>query len=234
MTDTYDALIEKLGSVRDALNEKDKPFAEDLISGKYGYRTRGYLTERQWPWVKKLIAKAERGGEPETFDVQLDKVHGFLMRARRTLRYPKIWVHVDGTDVKLYLSGQKSRHPDTVNIVAYPMAGGYREDVWLGRILGDGTWHRPLNADEKLVEALMPVIRKVAEEPGVAASEFGKLTGRCCFCNRSLSDEDRSTQVGFGPVCAKKYGLQNFWKAGDGPTAHVAMTIMGNRPDMRT
>jgi Family of unknown function (DUF6011) len=37
------------------------------------------------------------------------------------------------------------------------------------------------------------------------AAAFGKDTGHCCACARTLTD-DRSVSVGYGPVCAAKYG----------------------------
>ncbi len=48
--------------------------------------------------------------------------------------------------------------------------------------------------------------RKVAEDPEAAAVENGFLTGNCCFCHADLTDH-RSTAMGYGPVCAKNYGL---------------------------
>ena len=38
------------------------------------------------------------------------------------------------------------------------------------------------------------------------AAEFGHTTGHCVFCCRELTD-GRSTEVGYGPVCADKNGL---------------------------
>jgi hypothetical protein len=38
------------------------------------------------------------------------------------------------------------------------------------------------------------------------AAAFGHSTGECVFCSRELED-DRSVTVGYGPVCAKRYGL---------------------------
>jgi hypothetical protein len=37
------------------------------------------------------------------------------------------------------------------------------------------------------------------------AAEYGKLTGHCIACCRALTD-DRSVTVGYGPVCANRYG----------------------------
>jgi hypothetical protein len=38
------------------------------------------------------------------------------------------------------------------------------------------------------------------------AAEHGHKTGNCCFCSRPLNDA-RSTEVGYGPVCADKWEL---------------------------
>lgn len=49
------------------------------------------------------------------------------------------------------------------------------------------------------------------------AAAFGKLVGRCCFCSHAI-DTPESTAVGYGPICAGKYGLP--W--GDTTTAVMA------------
>jgi hypothetical protein len=50
----------------------------------------------------------------------------------------------------------------------------------------------------------------IAADPAKAAAESGHLTGRCSFCSRTL-DDSRSVQHGYGPQCAKKFGLP--WNA---------------------
>ena len=42
----------------------------------------------------------------------------------------------------------------------------------------------------------------------------GKSSGRCCFCNQSLTD-GKSTAHGYGPTCAKNYGLKYSKKSAD-------------------
>lgn len=41
------------------------------------------------------------------------------------------------------------------------------------------------------------------------AAELGRLSERCCFCDRPLSDDGpaRSMVVGYGPVCAERRSL---------------------------
>jgi len=43
-------------------------------------------------------------------------------------------------------------------------------------------------------------------DPAATASAYGRRTGRCCFCGRELTD-GRSVAVGYGPICAPRYGL---------------------------
>lgn len=63
----------------------------------------------------------------------------------------------------------------------------------------DGEWvyegRRPLYF-------IYPDDKVTAEE----AARFGHAHGCCLFCLRNLTDE-RSTEVGYGPVCAEKNGL---------------------------
>lgn len=50
---------------------------------------------------------------------------------------------------------------------------------------------------------------EIASDPKKAAIEYGRDTGSCCFCNRSLTDDKsgKSVERGYGPVCATKHGL---------------------------
>lgn len=38
------------------------------------------------------------------------------------------------------------------------------------------------------------------------AAAFGEMTGHCCFCNTAI-DTPESVAVGYGPICAGKFGL---------------------------
>jgi hypothetical protein len=67
-----------------------------------------------------------------------------------------------------------------------------------------------LDGDGKFTDyqpGLLPRITRdlTAEE----AARFGHEHHRCVFCSRNLSDETdgRSVDVGYGPICANKYGL---------------------------
>lgn len=67
-----------------------------------------------------------------------------------------------------------------------------------GKVRVPGGW-------EYLPNALAGARPLTAEE----AAEYGHQHDRCVFCHIHLTDDgaDRSVEVGYGPVCAKKYGL---------------------------
>lgn len=74
--------------------------------------------------------------------------------------------------------------------------------AYFGRIDAQGEFH----ATQACPATVAPYLRRFATNPEAEAAAYGKLTGRCAFCNRSLTDE-RSTEVGYGPSCAKKWNL---------------------------
>ena len=81
--------------------------------------------------------------------------------------------------------------------------------TWYGRVNRDGTFTRGRSCTDAVVE----VLRALATDPAATAAAYGKRTGNCCFCRRDLEDY-RSVSVGYGPVCADKWGLP--WGAVEG------------------
>lgn len=71
----------------------------------------------------------------------------------------------------------------------------------------DGAWIVGRQCkDEVILDQVYDLLVALAERPAETAAAYGRLNGRCCFCNRGLADE-RSTAVGYGPVCAGRWGL---------------------------
>ena len=54
---------------------------------------------------------------------------------------------------------------------------------------------------------IVKLVNRLAKNPAKVATEYGKLTGNCCFCRRALTDK-RSVTVGYGSTCAGNYGLE--------------------------
>jgi hypothetical protein len=60
-------------------------------------------------------------------------------------------------------------------------------------------------------DEVVELLRKLAADPHRVAAEYGNRFSECCFCGLPLKD-DRSVAAGYGPVCAKNYGLAEQWK----------------------
>lgn len=176
---------------------RDAEFVTSLVSQERG---RG-LSDKQWYWVVKLATRYTQPEAEERKVADFAGVYALFAKAKEHLKFPKIHLLVEGVErLKLYVSGPRSRVPDVVNVV------GEETETWYGRVYPDGRWQEGRGSPEtnKAVEGLLT---RLASDPERVASEYGRLTGNCCFCSRKLSDE-RSTEVGYGPVCAAKFGLK--------------------------
>ena len=96
--------------------------------------------------------------------------------------------------VNIYIAGEKSRYPGALQV----KVGG----EWIGRIETSGKVAGRLASEP----AVLARLDAIAADPAAAAKEFAILTGRCAFCARELTDEG-SIEVGYGPICAKRFDL---------------------------
>lgn len=191
---------------------KDQVFAVSLIAK---YRKYGKLSTRpggQMEWVEKLLARA-MGEEkkPEAVKVEVGSfsaVYALFAKAKEALKWPKISLSAGTYPVQLSLAGPKSKVPGVINVTD---GGDYGNNKFYGRVDKEGLWTKGFKPypESDMVETLL---KRLSDDPAGTAQEYGKLTGRCCFCERKLSDE-RSTAAGFGPVCAQKFGLFEQWKS---------------------
>lgn len=201
----------------DKFSPKDRGFAFDLFikGAKFG------LSEKQVFWANKLADRAE-GKEQKAAgrEVTLGNFHRLVQlfkHAQEHLKYPKIrFVLASGAEVTLSLCGSRSQYQGQINVAS----GRYGEPgaKWYGRINHQGV----LATGRDYTDEVADCITEFAKDPAGYAAKYGHLTGACCFCNKALEDE-RSTSVGYGPVCAKNYGLA--WGAKASPADPAGVTI---------
>lgn len=185
------------------LPEKDLKFANSLIENSQ-YRP---LSIEQARWLGILVDRT-RPPPPEKVIGDFSGVYALFERAAKHLKHPKIRLLLGDAPVTLYVAGERSRMPGVVNVVKTPPdAVDYGSQVWLGRVAKDGKWAPARNLSKEDEKETTKLLKELAKNPEVVAANYGRLTGRCCFCYKSLADE-RSTQVGYGPVCASRYGLK--------------------------
>jgi hypothetical protein len=142
---------------------------------------------------------AECGPTPEAEPEPVQdsaSIVAFLAAAQvRGLKFPKArFLAPNGAEMRLSLASARSQVPGAIQVVV--------ADLWIGRICPDG------RVEGELVHRadLLTTLATIALDPAKAAKEYGALMGRCSFCNLALTDAG-SIEVGYGPVCAKSWGL---------------------------
>lgn len=201
-------LCDQLEAVLHKLQPADRKFATDLIAST---RQHGD-TDKRLHWLAELLQRAQQPHQaPAKVEVAIGSfkgVYALFAAAAGKLKRPKIRLQLaDGGQLVLYKASTQSAEPGVINVTD---GRPYPDNKWYGRVRENGTWLRTNKPLPELgeVEALL---KKLGEHPAETASEYGRLTGRCCFCDRKLEDE-KSTAVGFGPVCADNFGLGLQWK----------------------
>jgi len=130
--------------------------------------------------------------------LDLKPVADFLQAARdRGLKFPKArFLAPDGqTEMRLSLAGSQSSFPGSVQVKL--------GDAYLGGVKPTGeVFGRFLPSREDILKELL----FISTDPAAAAKKYGAVMCRCSFCGLQLTDEG-SVEVGYGPICAKKWGL---------------------------
>ena len=191
---------------RENLDDRSRSFADSLIA-QHGRRG---LSDKQWYWVDQLRERAV-SPQPAPAPVNVGSVKGvidLLETARKHLKHPAVLVMADAGQgrhrtLRLSIAGERAKVPGSVNVCS---AGGYGDRDWFGRVTRVGEFEPCRRYDSGTQTAITAALRALANDPAKAAADYGKLTGSCCFCGLTLTDE-RSTAAGFGPVCAKHFGL---------------------------
>lgn len=142
--------------------------------------------------------KAKREAEPAVLGVKLvlDPIVTFIKAAQtRGLKSPKLRVlDADGqTELEVSLT-KGGKAPGSVCVT--------RGGEFIGCVRPDGSLSHGLPERADIQDRLVVVAR----DPATAAKEYAALMGRCSFCGLELTDAG-SVEVGYGPVCAKHWGL---------------------------
>lgn len=199
------ASCDKLESLIGSLPPGKQEFAKGLI---HSTRTFGATFGRTL-WLGKLIEMAEEhGAAPATPAADatvnvgpFNRVFALFRKANEKLQKPRIrMLFADRKTLVLQLA-DKGKYVGRVIVSDDTGYGG----KFYGLVDHDGNWTKGHKAYPES-EQLEPMLQKLADDPAGVAREYGKLTGRCCFCNLKLTDP-QSTAAGYGPVCAKNYGL---------------------------
>lgn len=141
---------------------------------------------------ERAVTVAQAAGDAPKIDAAM--VVAFLAMAReRGLKRPAVrFLDHEQHELRLSLAKEGGKNPGAVYVKRY---GAY-----IGKIAADGT------VDSMISEAHRAVLTAIAADPAKAAKAYAALMGRCSFCALQLTDAG-SVEVGYGPICAKHYGL---------------------------
>lgn len=167
-------------------------FGKDLAAQA---REKGVLSLAQTAWAHKIgnDQKRRESAKVDSKRVNLGKLVRFMDEAASG--GSRVAVIVRG--YRLSIAGSKARYPGSITVTTGER--DYASRQWLGRIYTDGTCEIH---DEDALSALCAI----ACDPAGAVAAHGRLTGWCACCSRALRDP-ASVSRGYGPTCAKRFGL---------------------------
>mgnify|MGYP006112223215 CR=1 len=153
------------------------------------------LSPAQSFWVHKLADDSPQ--EPTEQGINLDGLRNTFAIAAQNLKRPAMVLNLEDRVLKISLATNRSKYEGQI-MIASPSFG----EAYYGRVDKDGNFFAGRDSSDSVVAFL----RLLSSDPSGVAAKHGRLTGKCCFCNRPLKDE-RSTSVGYGSTCAKNFGL---------------------------
>jgi hypothetical protein len=198
----YEGIVEVLPhAYRPAFLEDMKRLMEDGVG----------LTRRQanaaWKTVRAI--RASRDDSTRTTQTTDEGTHvgivEMMHRANGRLKKTKITLETDsGNILSMTVCPETKRDgtPTANPLAIYLKNGGEWNADYLGQIRTTGALALRGNASADYVRLL----DDLSEDPVAAIARHGHKTGRCCMCNAKLKTHE-STTHGYGPVCAKNFGL---------------------------
>ena len=189
--------VEGLEQAIAKLSQRDRDFAGDLLSN---FRRWGRLSEKQMQWVDTLTQRAAAPAPAPAQQVNVQKIQDLFALAAQKLRRVKIALRAaSGQRVVFTRAGAMSKYAGQIMITD---GAPFGQNKFFGRIDVNGDFFATRSADADV----QSLVSEFATDPAAVAGKYGRLTGGCSFCNHKL-DDNRSIEVGYGPVCAKRFGL---------------------------
>lgn len=164
-------------------------------------------TYSQEAWAHFLVAQAQKtlDNKPAEQPVFTEIVKLFT-HASSSLQYPRVTFSTQAGTVRIQRAGEHSRYAGDLMVTDGKQ---YGQNAFYGRIDKAGTFHPGTTTTtngQRAQAAVVAVLATIAADPAEALGRMGRAEGVCCFCGKDLTDE-ASTTHGYGPVCAKNWGL---------------------------
>jgi len=183
-------------------------FAQSLCSQ---FERKGYLSTAQAEAGSRMLVKVKaraattaQGPTASRIDpIHFPSITAMFVAAKQSgLKRVKIrFSDADGNPMLLTAAGAASKYPGSVYVTD---GKPYGSNKYFGRIGTDGVFQ----PGRDLSDAVLNALKYIEQNPGEAATAYGRRTGCCCFCGRELTAKD-SVDAGYGPICAANHGLRH-------------------------
>lgn len=212
--DPRTAMVNELEANVSLLSDRDQTFAKDLVKS---FRQYG-LSDKQGYWVAKLLERIDEAKAPPApiaaaapvapaprasvvLDAGFAKIIQLFEKALANgLRSPKIRLETStGRKIILRRAGSTSKYQGQITVT--DNASSFDARTYYGRIDTTGQYF-PSNEQADVTQLL----KDLAADPVKMAALYGHQTSSCCFCARPLTTSE-SVTMGYGPICAAKFGL---------------------------
>ncbi|SRR5258708_36207566 len=128
-------------------------------------------------------------------------------KAKQTLQWPKLSYPLEtGEIIQFSVAGPQAKVPGSINITDGGKPGFNK---YYGRIIKEDAkrlmhidWHPGTNTPIEIKE----LVRAIIANPIGMCSVTGQQRSYCCFCSTHIQTKE-SLAVGYGPICAEKWGL---------------------------
>jgi len=191
------------------LDSRDVDFAKSLLKQA---NERRFLSEKQFYWVTELarrgrdnqaVAQAKTTSAPvaQALPNGFDRIIRLFDRAYAAgIKSPKIRMETEAGTKVIFRRLASGRYPGQISVT--DNAKTFQTRVYFGRIDQAGVFH----PTEKNRDDVTALLIQMAADPAKAAAAYGHRCSSCCFCGRELKTRE-SVAVGYGPICAEKFGL---------------------------
>lgn len=204
MTDKQAA--ELLKSKLDSLASGRRSFAESILRAAYSQKG---ASDKQWEWIHKLASELATVA-PKPVALSLPRIQSLMHKATEAgIEKPAIRLTLPGEFGRIMIRSNRGGRRLFINDrdrKYHNVNKGRDFAVTYGEIDAAAVFVSSPYAKADILQAVMTVLQAFEENPAKVSSIEGHATGHCCFCARRL-DNPESVKVGYGPICASRYGL---------------------------
>lgn len=168
------------------------------------------ITTQRNEYIATRLAFLEDLQTPKQRTAQLAENNIFAMfdRAQSQIKFPRLrFPLAPGINrqnkLVLHMAGKKSQYEGAIMMTD---GGEYGANNYYGRISrGENDQPVPMWARE-CPQTVKSIVTAILADPLDSVKFSGLTYKHCCFCGRGL-ENDNSLTVGYGPICAEKWGL---------------------------